>query len=186
MTDAETFDRLHERALMFMGAFSSLQLHADSMVDFYLRRRMPDLGKAVVEIGLKRRRDEDRLRLVRALAAEVSYSELYVFDDGTFSTVFNRCKQLRDLLGHSVSIVGPVYGVDMPPHVGIARLAGVKTDRLPDPILPSLLDRFAEQTEWLTRHVLRVGFAADPDMFVSLTGELAQPELPGNLPHPGD
>lgn len=168
-----------------MGAFSTLQLFADTVVDLYLKRRMPELGGVVVAVGLSRRRDEDRLKLIRAMAKETGYSKISVFEDGTFSTVFNRCKQLRDLLGHSVKINGPVYGANMPPHVGIARLAGVKTDKLPDPILPSLFDKLADQAEWLLRHVLGIGFETDPHTFKSFTGAPAQPEPPGELPHRG-
>jgi len=41
---AENSDALHERVLRFMGAFSSTQFAIDTVIGFYLHRRMPELG----------------------------------------------------------------------------------------------------------------------------------------------
>jgi hypothetical protein len=58
---AEDFAGLHERVLTFMGAFSSVQHHIDSLVGMYLRRNMPVLGEELDRQFLRRIRDDQRL-----------------------------------------------------------------------------------------------------------------------------
>lgn len=182
MQSDESFDDLHERALAVLGHFAGLQALMDHMVDVYLRTQLPELGAAVIDVALRRRRDEDRLALIRALAREADYSGIKAFD-ADFSRVFNRCKQMRDLVGHSAGIVGPVYGVGTPPHVGVARYQGTKTNLLPDVLLPSHFDRFSDQITWLSDHVIRIGHESGASI-ANLVGEPVEPPLPGPLPHP--
>src|SRR5215467_8816090 len=69
----EDWGALHERILRFMGAFSSVQFAIDNVVGLYLKRRMPDLGPELDKQLIRRIRDDQRLPLFNAFAAEAKY-----------------------------------------------------------------------------------------------------------------
>lgn len=178
---AEDFDALHGNVLRFMGAFSSTQFAIDSVIGLYLRRRMPDLGPSLDEQFLDRVRDDQRLTLFKGFAAEAAYDG----DLSHFAPIYKRAKQVRDMVGHSLSVAGPVYSGGKPV-VAVARPRGVKVDRVPEPLLPSTFVRLTADCEWLTQHVYRAGFAAEPQMFVDFAGEPAEPPVPAVLPEGGE
>jgi hypothetical protein len=178
----ENFSTLHEHVLQFMGAFSSTQFAIDSVIGFYLRRRMPDLGPELEKQFLRRIRDDQRLPLFKAFAAQANYEG----DLTHFTTIYRRAKQLRDLIGHSLSVVGPVHSAGKSPRVGVARPSSVKVDLVPDPLMPSTFTRFTADCKWITQHVYRAGYTVEPQMFRDLQGELREPPIPAVLPEGGE
>lgn len=106
----EDFGSLHEGVLRFMGAFASVNFAIDSVVGIYLRRRMSDLGVELAKQVLHRISDEQRKDLFRAFAAEAGYMGELTH----FGTIYNRAKALRDMVGHSLNVSGPVYSGGKP------------------------------------------------------------------------
>ena len=180
--DAEDFSDLHERVLRFMGAFTSIQFAIDSVIAIYLRRRMSHLGPALQKHFLGRTRDDQRLPLFMAFAAEAHYEG----DLAHFSPVYLRAKQVRDLIGHAMQVVGPVYSVDKAPFVGVTRASDTKVERVPDPLFPSTFTRLTADCEWIIGHVRRAGYVAEPEMFVGFHGEPAEPPVPAVVPKGGE
>ena len=180
--EAEDFGALHERVLRFMGAFSSTQFAIDSVIGVYLRRRMPTLGPVLEKQFLGKIRDNQRLPLFKAFAAQANYDG----DLTHFERIYNRAKQLRDMIGHSLGVVGPVYSPSKPPSVAVTRASTVKVNLVPEPLLPSTFTRFTADCEWLTQHVWRAGYAAEPEMFVDHEGNPAEPPTPAVLPEGGE
>jgi hypothetical protein len=99
-----------------MGAFSSVQFAIDNVIGNFLQRRLPDLGPALAKNFLDRVRDDQRLPLFKAFAAEASYDG----DLTSFGPIYLRAKQVRDMAGHSMNISGPVYSKGQAPSVAIA------------------------------------------------------------------
>jgi hypothetical protein len=177
--DTEDFAALYERVLRFMGAFSATQFAVDSAVGMYLRRRMPNLGAELDKQFLRRIRDDQRLPLFKAFAAEVGYEG----DITHFGKIYNRAKQVRDLVGHSHSVIGPVYGGGEPV-VGVAStLANVHL--VPRPLMPSTFSRLTADCKWLSQHVWRAAYTADPDIFFDGSGKPTEPPIPAELPEGG-
>lgn len=172
---------LPERVLLFMGAFSTTQFAIDSVVDMYLRLATPELGPELERQFLRRIRDDQRLPLFKAFAAQVNYGG----DITCFAKIYNRAKQLRDLVGHSQSIGGPVYSPGKPPVVVLGHQWG-KRDLVPDPLLPSTFTRLTADCKWLTQHVWRAGYTAHPDRFIDGSGKPAQMPVPAVLPEGGE
>ena len=179
---AENFDALHERVLRFMGAFSSTQFAIDTVIGFYLRHRMPNLGPELDKQFLRRIRDDQRLPLFTAFAAQANYEG----DITHFAKIYNRAKQLRDMIGHSLSVIGPVYSPGKPPVVSVARASTARVDLVPEPLLPSTFTRLTADCEWLTQHVYRAGYTAEPQMFKDLHGNPSEPPIPELLPQDGE
>lgn len=163
-----------------MGAFSSVQFAIDTVVGLYLKRRMPDLGSELDKQFIRRIRDDQRLPLFKAFAAEAKYDG----DLTQFVTIYGRAKQVRDLMGHSLNVVGPVYSLGKPPSVGVAAMA--KRDLVPDPLLPSTFTRLNADCEWLQGHVHRAGWTIEPQMFKTITNEPYEPPVPPVLPEGGE
>jgi hypothetical protein len=109
--DIDDFSDLHERVLRFMGAFSSTQFAIDGVIGLYLQRRMPDLGTALQSQFLRKIRDDQRLPLFKGFAAEACYEG----DLRHFEPIYLRAKQVRDLIGHYLGVVGPVYSTEKQP-----------------------------------------------------------------------
>jgi hypothetical protein len=179
---AENFDALHERVLRFIGAFSSTQFAIDTVISFYLHRRIPDLGPELDRQFLRRIRDDQRLPLFTAFAAQANYEG----DLTNFARIYNRAKQLRDMIGHSLSVIGPVYSPGKPPgRFSGARIDGQGRPR-PRTALPSTFIRLIADCEWLTQHVYRAGYTAEPQMFKDLQGNPSEPPVPELLPQDGE
>jgi hypothetical protein len=179
----EDFGALHERVLRFMGAFSSVQFAIDTMVSFHLKRQMTELGPEVADQLISRVRDDQRLKLFTAYAAEVKYDG----DLKHFKLIYNRAKQLRDMIGHSLGIHGPVYRrATVPPIVSVARVSTSRIDLVPSPLFPSTFVRFTADCEWLSAHVYRAGYADRPEMFIDATGNPTAPPIPAALPDGGE
>jgi len=178
--EGEDWSALHQRVLGFMGAFSSVQFAIDTVVGFYLKRRMPDLGSELDKLFIRRIRDDQRLPLFRAFAAEAKYDG----DLNRFAAIYGRAKQARDLVGHSLNVGGPVYSPGKPPSVGVASMA--KRDQVPDPLLPSTFTRLTADCEWLRAHVYRAGWTVEPQMFRTITNEPHEPSVPSVLPEGGE
>jgi len=179
---AENFDALHERVLRFMGAFSSTQFAIDTVIGLYLRRRMSDLGPELDRQFLRRIRDDQRLPLFKAFAAQAKYEG----DLTHFAIIYNRAKQLRDMIGHSLSVIGPVYSAGSAPVVAVARSSTVKADLVPETLLPSTFTRLTADCEWLTQHVYRAGYTVAPQMFKDTQGNPSEPPIPAPLPQGGE
>lgn len=176
----EDFSNLHERVLKFIGAFSSTQFAIDNVIGLYLRRRLPDLGPALADEFLGRLRDDQRLTLFKAFVAQADYNG----DLTHFKQVYRRAAQLRDLVGHAVNVAGPVYSAGKPPVVAVASTA--RRNLVPDPLYPSTFTRMTADCEWLTQHVYRAGYTAEPEMFVDGTGKPSAPPVPSALPESGE
>ena len=73
VVNGEDYANLHERALQFMGAFSSVQFAIDTVLTVYLNGLMPELGPALHKRFLKRVRDDQRLPLFKAFSTQVKY-----------------------------------------------------------------------------------------------------------------
>ena len=56
----ENFDRLHERVLQFVGAFTQAQFSMDYAIDRYVAGKMPRVGPAITAQFLGRVRDDQR------------------------------------------------------------------------------------------------------------------------------
>jgi hypothetical protein len=179
--ETEDFNSLHERVLRFMGAFSSTQFAIDSVIGMYLRRRMPELGPVLAKVFLDRIRDDQRLPLFRAFSTQADYDG----DLTQFDPIYLRAKQVRDVIGHSLNVSGPVYSVGKQPVVGVVSTVKDRS-RVPDPLLPSTFTRLTADCEWLTQHVWRAGYAAEPQMFVDMTLEPTEPPVPAVLPKSGE
>jgi hypothetical protein len=179
----EDFDALHERALRFIGAFTSANFTIDGVVGAYLQRRMPDLAAELAKQVLYRISDEQRMDLFQAFAVQADYKG----DLTHFGTIYKRAKALRDMVGHSLNVIGPVYSVGKPPSVAIANTLSPQKRRLvPEPLLPSTFTRMTADCEWITQHILRAGYTAEPEIFKDLTGEPYEPPAPAALPVGGE
>lgn len=181
--ETEDFSSLHERVLRFMGAFSSTQFAIDSVIGVYLRRRMPELGPVLAKVFLDRVRDDQRLPLFKAFAAQAKYEG----DLTHFDVVYLRAKQVRDMIGHSLTVQGPVYSPGRSPVVAVASTIRDRR-RIPDPLLPSTFTRLTADCEWLTQHIWRAGYIAEPQMFVDITPARNpfEPAVPAPLPEGGE
>jgi hypothetical protein len=179
----EDFDALHERALRFIGAFAWANLTIDGVIGAYLQRRMPDLAAELAKQVLYRTSDDQRIDLFRAFAVQAGYKG----DLTHFAAIYNRAKALRDMVGHSLNVIGPVYSAGKPAGVAIANTLSPQKRRLvPEPLLPSTFTRMTADCEWITQHVLRVGYTAEPEIFSDLTGEPYEPPAPAALPVGGE
>jgi hypothetical protein len=179
--EGEDFSSLHERVLRFMGAFSSVQFAIDNVIGNYLRRRMSALGPALATAFLDRVRDDQRLDLFKAFAAQAAYDG----DLTAFDPIYLRAKQVRDMVGHSLNVSGPVYSPGMPPVVGVASTIRSRS-RVPDPLLPSSFTCLTADCEWLRQHIMRAGYIAEPAMIVDLTLQPIEPPIPALLPEGGE
>jgi hypothetical protein len=177
---AEDFAALHERVLTFIGAFSSTQFAIDSIVGMYLRRQLPSLGKELDKQFLDRIKDEQRLPLFKAFAAEVNYA----LDVPVFSTIYNRAKQVRDMVGHSHWIGGPVWPA------GVVEVASTvsktKTTLVPSPLFPSTFTHLKADCDWLIQHVNRAGFEGKACDFITGDGQPYEPPTPLARPTGGE
>lgn len=180
--DRESFDDLHERVLKFMGAFANMQFSMDTAVRTFLTKRLPHLGPALVEQFLSRQRDQQRLPCFIAFAEETGYMRDLV----PLKRVYNRAKQTRDLIGHSLGVHGPVLHPGGPPTVGVTYLRTTKKNLVPTPLLPSTFDRLANDCGWIGAHAMRALFEANVNQFTSLTGEPVEPPIPTELPVDGE
>jgi hypothetical protein len=179
--EPEDFSSLHERVLRFMGAFSSTQFAIDSVIGLYLRRRMPELGPVLAKVFLDRVRDDQRLPLFKAFVAQANYNG----DLTHFDSTYLRTKQVRDMTGHSLNVHGPVYSAGKQPFVAVASTVKDRS-RVPDPLLPSTFTRLTADCEWLTQHIWRAGYTAEPQMFVDATLKPAEPPIPAVSPEGGE
>lgn len=93
---------------------------------------------------------------------------------------------MRDLIGHSLGVVGPVYSVGKQPSVAVTRASTVKVQLVPDPLVPATFTRLTADCEWITQHVWRAGYLAEPDMFMDFAGEPAEPPVPAVTPEGGE
>jgi hypothetical protein len=178
--EGEDWGALHQRVLAFMGAFSSVQFAIDTVVGLYLKRRMPDLGSELDKQFIRKIRDDQRLPLFKAFAAEAKYDG----DLTQFAAIYGRAKQVRDLIGHSLNVAGPVYSQGKSSSVAVASMA--KRDLLPNPLLPSTFTRLTADCEWLQAHVHRAGWTIEPQMFKTFTKEPYEPPVPSVLPEGGE
>jgi hypothetical protein len=181
-TGAEDFSTLHESVLRFMGAFTAAQLAIDTMIGIYLGRQMPELGPELTEQFLRRVRDDQRAKLFAAFAAEVGYQG----DLANFRYIYNRAKELRDMIGHAINVIGPVNRAGGDPIVGVARASNSSVDHVPSPLYPSTFVRFTADCEWLSQHAYRAGYEAMPDAFVDMQGNPAEPPIPASAPVGGE
>jgi hypothetical protein len=177
---AEDFTNLHERVLTFMGAFSSTQFLIDGIVGMYLRRQMPVLGEELDKQFLRRIRDDQRLPLFKAFVAQVNYA----LDITHFGELYNRAKQVRDMVGHSMSVNGPVYGLGAPV-VAVASTA-TNTNLVPRPLLPSTFTRLRADCEWLSQHVTRAAYEGKACKIVDGSGREYEPPVPAAQPEGGE
>jgi hypothetical protein len=180
--ETEDFGALHERVLRFMGAFSTTQFAIDTIVGFYLSRRMPELGPELEKQFLRRIRDDQRLPLFNAFAAQVKYDG----DLTHFELIYHRAKHLRDKIGHSLNVTAPVYAQGKVPVVAVASASRANFDLIPDPLLPSTFTHLTADCEWITQHVYRAGYTAEPGMFKDLTLRPYEPLRPPPLPAGGE
>jgi hypothetical protein len=178
--DPESFDTLHEGILRFLGAFSATQSAIDLVIRRYLRQRMPALGPILEKQFLNRISDDQRRRFFTAFAAEVAYEgDLTHFDE-----IYRRANQLRDLIGHSLAVAGPVHSAGKPPSVAVA--SNGKRDLVPDPLLPGTFTRITADCEWIAQHIRRAGYAARLQVFIDVLGNPAEPPIPATLPEGGE
>jgi hypothetical protein len=178
----EQFDALDQQVLQFMGAFASAQFAIDTVIGIYLRRKMRHLGPVLVREVLDRLQDEQRRKLFRAFAAEVGYNG----DLAHFGTIYNRAKQLRDMVGHSLKVMGPVHSAGKPPSVAVTHTLTSKTNLVPNPLLPSTFTRMTADCEWVAQHAWRSGYVAEPQAFIDAAGTPYEPPTPAMLPVGGE
>jgi len=178
----EDFDSLHEYVLQFMGAFSTVQFAIDGVIGIHLRCQMPNLGESLEKQFLRRVRDDQRLLLFKAFSLDVSYNG----DLTQISPIYDRAKQVRDLIGHSLGVTGPVHSPGKPPSVTITRSSVKRTELVPDPLLPSTFTRLIADCDWIEQHVWRAGYMANPQMFVDIQGNPFEPPAPASLPVGGE
>lgn len=181
-SEPEDYNSLHERVLSFMGAFSSTQFAIDSVISMHLCRRMPTLGAALEKQFLGRVRDDQRLPLFEAFVIEVGYGGNLAH----FRPIYNRAKQLRDIIGHSLSVTGPVYSWSKAPCVGVTRATSGPNGLVPDPLLPSSFTRLTADCGWMVSHIWRAGYTAEPSSFLDATGAPAIPPMPAEFPEGGE
>lgn len=179
---AEQWDDVHERVLRFMGAFSSVQFAIDTQLEFHLKRQMPKLGPVIREQFLNRVRDDQRMPLFEAFADEIDYSG----DLTSARIVYNRAKQVRDFIGHSLGVVGPAYRVGGPASIGVTHLQGKRGPLVPAELFPSTFDRLTADCEWLAAHATRAGWVGKVADFIDMAGEPWVPEVPPALPDGGE
>jgi hypothetical protein len=177
---AEDFTALHEHVLTFIGAYSATQFAIDSTAGAYLRRQMPSLGEQLDKLFLSRIRDDQRLPLFQAFAADVGYA----IDMPIFGQIYRRAKQVRDMVGHSQWVGGPVGPGGV---VGVATTVSEANKKfVPNPLYPSTFTRLKADCEWLRQHVNRAGFEGKAINFVTGDGKPSEPPVPPDLPVGGE
>jgi hypothetical protein len=65
-----------------------------------------------------------------------------------FDPIYLRAKQVRDMIGHSLNVSGPVHSAGKQPVVAVASAVKDRS-RVPDPLLPSTFTRLTADCEWL-------------------------------------
>ncbi|NHC23650.1 hypothetical protein G6553_10780, partial [Nocardioides sp. IC4_145] len=125
---------------------------------------------------------DQRMPLFEAFADEIGYTG----DLSHARMIYNRAKQVRDFVGHSLSVVGPAYRVGGPATVGITHLQGKKGPLVPKELFPSTFDRLKADCEWLAAHATRAGWEGEVASFINMAGEPWEPELPPALPEGGE
>lgn len=180
--DGETYDDLHERILKFMGAFASMQFSMDTAVESLLRKRLPVIGPVLISQFMSRQRDDQRLSCFLAFVEETGYAR----DLAPLPQIYERAKQTRDLIGHSLNVLGPVHQVGGVRIVGVTRLYTTKNALVPSPLVPSTFDRLTNDCEWVHAHAIRALYEADVTKFITFAGEDAEPPIPSVLPVDGE
>lgn len=180
--ESEPFHDLHERVIKFMGRFTTAQHGMNTAIESYLTRKMPVLGPALADEFFGRIRDDQRLRVFVAFARDCGYSG----DLTDFRRIYDRAKQTRDLIGHSLDVTGPVWG-SAGWHVGVTRLRTTKTNLVPSPLLPSTFDRLGHDCDWMDQHAMRALYEFDASIFVAPPGWTApEPAIPPRTPSNGE
>jgi hypothetical protein len=108
----------------------------------------------------------------------------YTFDMPIFVQVYNRAKQVRDMVGHSHGVTGPVYSGGIP--VVVVATTAKNTDLAPAPLLPSTFDRLKADCEWMRQHVFRAAYEGKAADFLTFTGEPYEPPIPAAAPVGGE
>jgi hypothetical protein len=180
-TSQEDFNTRYERAMLFMGAFSAAQFAIDSVLTLYLQRQVPQLGPALIK-SMGRIRDQQRMPLFEAFAAEVNYQ----YDSPCFGTVYERARQTRNRVGHAQAILGPVHVAGEPARMLVTHVPSGRSHLIPDPLMPSTFTRLAADCDWLGQHARRAGYVAEPLWFVDSTGSPSEPPVPPAMPQGGE
>lgn len=89
---------INELLLGFLGAFSHVQTYIDDVLaDLFFKKRMPKAANFVADRVVSRIRDDERTKLVQAIAAELGTdAEL-----DSFNQVYMEVKRLRDEVAHA-------------------------------------------------------------------------------------
>jgi hypothetical protein len=152
-------DRIEAKVLRFLGEFSSLQASIDAAIAAYLADRMPAVGPLICENHVERLRDEDRIPLLLAMAADTGYSG----DLSEAKARFVRAKETRDLIGHSQSVEHAYDPAADDWIVAVSRRATYpsrRLNRVPHPLYPGTLDRLSNDCSWLAQHAWRIAYGA--------------------------
>ncbi len=157
-SEPENFDKLHQRAFSLIGSFTAAQFSIDYIVHRYLETKMPALGPVLTREFLERVRDDQRLTLFKALAEDCAYPG----DLTNFDPIFNRAKQVRDLLAHSAGLNAGPFQRGKTPAVTVVTYTGVsgkspKRPLVPKPLMPSHLDQLKVDIAWVSEHVYFLG-----------------------------
>ena len=180
---SEDFSTTHERALAFMGSFAVLANGMNTAIRIHLAKHSPDLAHAISDHLLTRVSDDKRLVLFQAFTIDTAYRG----NLANFKQIYNRAKQVRDAVGHSLHIAGPVHSSNSAePFVSLTVLRSTKTNLIPNPIYPSTFDRLYEDCKWMDKHVTRALYDARPEVFVIAPGAPSEPDVPGPLPINGE
>ncbi len=103
---------MNELLLGFLGAFSHVQTYIDDVLaDLFFKQRMPNAADFVTDRVVSRIRDEERTKLVQAIAAELGTdAEL-----DSFNAVYMEVKRLRDRVAHSARFSSSADQVSVTP-----------------------------------------------------------------------
>lgn len=142
---------IREFLLGFLGLFSHVQDLVDNVVaPTFFRRRIPMAADVVLKRTISRIKDEERVDLVLAIAAELNTDA----DLDSFKAVYMRVKRLRDKIAHSArfkAIDEDRMSIEKTMLVSIdeSREAPIEVDRIQ-------IGRAAHDCNWLQAQVLYI------------------------------
>jgi hypothetical protein len=182
--DGEDYSELEAKALRYLGRFSATQMAIDTAIQMLLKARLPALGPYVYSEFLARMTEDRRVKCMLKFADDVGYAG----DLSSVAARYRRAKQVRDLIGHGVGLVGPSWNPQTKQRsIGIARPAGMKVNLVPEPLVPSTLERLGNDCAWISGHVYRALYESEIVKFANLTGaQPVEPEVPPLVPVNGE
>lgn len=136
---------MHAMLLRFIGSFSQLQdLIDDVVIKTFFTSHMPAAGEVFWKRTVDRIKDEERVKFLLAIAAEIgSDAEL-----DSFKAVFNRVKEFRNIVAHSAKIVED--GEDRLVILRTVFYSAIKPQPAPAEVDRSQLSQAIRDCDWLT------------------------------------